>query len=168
MAMELVSTVTIGSGGSVSIEWTNIPQTGKDLLVLFSARTSNSVTSEFLWFQFNGLTTNYNGQFLRGSGTSVNSQSRLNNDAWETFFQGNSTTANTFGNGSLYITNYTSNTDKTGLLDHVWERNGSTADSMITSLSKVAYSGITSLKMAGTSSSIILAQHTTASLYIIS
>jgi hypothetical protein len=39
---EIIASVTVGSGGAANIEFTSIPATYTDLVVLFSARTDRS------------------------------------------------------------------------------------------------------------------------------
>ena len=53
---KLIETVTVGSGGAASIEFSSIPQTYTDLKVVYSLRSTNS--SVILDIQFNGLSIN--------------------------------------------------------------------------------------------------------------
>ncbi len=68
MTMTLVSTVTVGSGGASSIEWTSIPQSGKDLLILLSARAASNAIRNDVGVSFNGVTTNRTYRSLYGNG----------------------------------------------------------------------------------------------------
>ena len=48
MAYTLIETITVGSGGASSIEFTGIPQeTGADLVVRLSARQSNQAQRRY-------------------------------------------------------------------------------------------------------------------------
>jgi hypothetical protein len=111
-AFELITTVTVGSGGSSSIDFTSIPGTYTDLLVAYSLRCTLS-----------------GGPYYFGDGAA-----RINNDSGANYNrfvsrarEGSSATfgstgtflplyettaadasANTFGIGQLYIANYTS------------------------------------------------------------
>ena len=77
MAMSLVSTVTVGSGGAASIQFDNIPQSGKDLFILVSMKiTKASGNPDALEVRFNGDTgSNYTTRWLEGSGSAVASSS---------------------------------------------------------------------------------------------
>ncbi len=161
MAMTKVSEVTVGSGGAASIEFTGIPQTGKDLVVLVSARIGT--TDYGLVCRFNNDASNVTTRFLRGTGSSANSGTYAG-------FQGVSgksdQTANTFGNSSIYVSNYTSSVVKSISADGVNENNATEAFQVISANSWSGTDAITSLKLTNDSGSFV--QHSTASLYIIS
>ena len=72
MAMTLVSTTTVPSGGAASIEFTNIPQTGKDLLLVCSLRQT---TGSELIVEYNNFAGSYVTRTLGGDGTTVYSSS---------------------------------------------------------------------------------------------
>ena len=85
MAMTLVSTTTVPSGGAASIEFTGIAGTGKDLLLLLSARGADSE----LRLTFNSDTgANYTHRRLQGNGSTVSSSLFSGNNFedrdWET------------------------------------------------------------------------------------
>ncbi len=163
MALQLVSTVTVGSGGAASIEFTGIPQTGKDLLVLISHRSDNSSTTETYQLRFNNNTSNYSGISLRGSGSAASSrlEARAVGD-----MQWSASTASTFNNGSHYIANYALSQNKSYSSDTVTENNA-------TASWQALHANLWSNTSAITSVSIVLGngnlvQHSSASLYIIS
>jgi hypothetical protein len=164
MAMTLVSTVTVGSGGAASITLDNIPQTGKDLLILTSLR---GTTQNIVRINFNGTSgsTNWTGIALRGS-TGVDSTTGDANFSRELNASG--TTANTFGSGSWYVTNYTSSTNKSVSNDAVAEDNANSFDAMkaISAMLWSQTAAITSVTLTPFGGNF--AQHSTASLYIIS
>jgi hypothetical protein len=162
MALQLVSTVTVGSGGAASIEFTGIPATGKDLLILLSARnTSTSIGGAK--FRLNGDTNDANYAAIRlfGNGSTASSNTSYTND-----IPGLGTTADTFGNIAIYTANYTSTTNKSISQDEVTENNATTAVQQIAAWSYTSSSAVTSCSIVGTS--ITFAQYSTASLYIIS
>lgn len=163
MAMTLVSTVTVGSGGAASIEFTNIPQTGKDLLLVFSGRSElySSMT-----LSFNSSTSNFSYRDLQGSGSSVSSSSRSDSQYLVLDVQ-DSWTANTFGNVQLYISNYGSSANKSWSIDAVIENNGTEAYQTLVAGLWSNSAAVTAVKLQQTSVSDI-AQYSTASLYIIS
>ena len=79
------------------------------------------------------------------------------------FLSDNDYTANTFGNSSVYVSNYTSSVAKSVSFDFVQENNASDAKAHIAAGSYTGSSAITSLTMVLATGNF--AQHTTASLY---
>jgi hypothetical protein len=169
MAMTLVSTVTVGSGGAASIEFTGIAGTGKDLLLLMSLASERAgVSFDTTEILLNGVTTNsYSYRYLEGNGSTVSSFSGTE----PSIIPMNSPAAantNVFSNYALYIANYTSNTNKSISIDGVNERNDPQAFQRISAYSFSTSSAITSIKIQQYQAAYDLAQHSTASLYIIS
>lgn len=121
MSMTKIAEITVGSTPSL-IQLTSIPQTYTDLMVTFSLRTNNNA---FLGIYFNGSTSGYTSRQLMGNGTSASSFSRTDYYANDTNHPG--LTANTFGNGTLYIPNYAGSTNKSFSVDHIQEANQSDA-----------------------------------------
>jgi hypothetical protein len=113
---EKIATVTVGSGGATSIDFTSIPQTFTDLMLKGSIRTDRGTfgVDETL-LQFNGDTTsgNYSHRFLRGNGSSADSSFANSSYPWGPGGNGSVNTANTFGNGENYIPNYRGSQPKT-------------------------------------------------------
>lgn len=165
MAMTLIQTVTVGSGGAAAIEFINIPQTGKDLYCVISVRSTGSGNfGDFLQMRFNGdtLNNNYFSRVLRGNGSL--------GDSWSSVgvFPGDANTqdqtASTFCNNSFYVTNYTSTVNKAISSDSVVENNASAARLQLVAGSWSGTTGITSINLFSTS----FVEHSSASLYIIS
>jgi hypothetical protein len=122
--MTLIETKTLVSAAS-SIEFTSIPQDGTDLYFLFALRSTKSGTDwENIELAFNGSSSNFTFRILRGTGAVASSTSGstpfLGYMAWD------GTTANTFGNGQLYIPNYAGSTNKSFSADVVYEQNAAT------------------------------------------
>jgi len=165
MAYELIETVTVGSGGASSIEFTSIPQDGTDLQVLFSLR-ENAGSQEDIKVRFNSDSTlNYARLGLSGDGSNVGGFVDASDTELE-FPQavpGSSITANTFNNGSLYISNYTSSNQKSASSDLVTENNATEVRLQIHAFS---YSGsaISSIIFTRTNSNEFV-QYSTISLY---
>lgn len=162
MSLQLVSTVTVGSGGAASITLDNIPQTGKDLLILVSGRDESSL----LAIQANNDSTNanYSRRVLEYNGSVTSSSASARSFA---VVSGSFSTASTFGNTQIYISNYTSSANKSISVDGVNENN----DAIAYRISLIAgswnsASAITSLQLVSFGTGIL--QHSTFSLYIIS
>ena len=161
----LIETVTVGAGGAASIEFTDIPQDGSDLVLVWSVRTVDNITQSIMRLVLNGDTgSNYAWVRLWGTGSTVSSSSgAAQTTILNGYAVGDDATANTFGNSSVYISNYSSSGTKSVSNESVTENNASTAYQF---LGAGSYSGgaVTSL-LIRENSSTNLAQYSTASLY---
>lgn len=119
----LIQSVTVGSGGSASIEFGSIPQTYTDLMLMTSVRSTS--TGLGLIIQYNGVTTGYTARYLEGSGASAASGTLSLNQAGNSVSSGY--TASVFANNSLYIPNYTGSTFKSSSCDATTENNATTS-----------------------------------------
>lgn len=161
---EAIATVTVGSGGASTIDFTSIPNTFTDLLIKYSLRTSHSSVADDLLIRFNSDTTNnYTYRRLFGNGSSAISDNATSNFVLASFINAANATSSTFGNGEIYIPNYTSSNRKTTSSDAVAETNASTQFmAMIASIWN-GTSAITSIQLIGGSANFV--QHSTATLY---
>lgn len=121
MAVKLIETKTVGAGGAASIEFTSIPQTYTDLLVLISGRSTDAALYASTKVIFNNGTGN-NSYYLQGDGASVSSATFT---AFMNFDPGANATASVFGNVSLHIPNYAGSTQKSFSVEGVSENNAS-------------------------------------------
>jgi hypothetical protein len=161
--MTLVSTATVSSGGAASISFSSIPQTGTDLLLVFSVRT-DWASSFFDGFRFtlNGFSTTFTNIRLNGNGSTRNSSTAVPSGE----FNGNTATSNTFGNGSATIFNYTGSTTKTISTDTVTENNATGAAQTISGTSWNGTGAINALTIFSSNGATLL-ENSTASLYLI-
>lgn len=112
------------NASAASITFANIPQTGyTDLKAVFSVREATG-TSYTMGIRFNGTTTNYSRIDLRGNGAAASSGSA---SSFEPIVNSSGATASTFGNGEIYIPNYTSATNKSVSIDSTSENNATTS-----------------------------------------
>ena len=123
----LLSSVTVGSGGASSIDFTSIPATYTDLVLKVSSRSDDSGSRRQLYVKYNGNSSNYTGKRLYGEDGGVGSDS-LSGATGYSFgiTDANGATANTFGNAEIYIPNYASANYKSSSTDSVLENNSST------------------------------------------
>ena len=124
---ELISSYTVGSGGSTSIDFNSIPSTYTDLCFKISVRiTRSGYVGDILNISFNGTSTNESSRRLEGAGSGTPTSA---SNSLLLAYQGSTTdaTASTFGNGELYIPNYAGSTNKSASNDGVSENNGTTA-----------------------------------------
>jgi hypothetical protein len=169
MAVTLVSTVTVGSGGASTIQWTGFAGTGKDLLVVLSGR--NSVNETGVRLRFNSDSgNNYAYRMLYGNGTAGNNSENASSQSGIIAYTLNipSHTANTFGSTQFYVENYTSADTKNVTIDGVEENNASYGLQTIVAGNWTGTSAITTVQLIAQGTSAVFVQHSTASLYIIS
>jgi hypothetical protein len=156
-----IQTVTVGAGGSSSIEFTNIPATYTDLYIFLSARSTASFVADDLNVQFNNSSANftYRNIYSTGSGTVTSSSGSTNIIG---AMNGANSTASVFSNASIYIPNYTSSNNKSISFDGVVENNATRGDDTLWAALWSNSAAITSIKLSGSAN---LAQYSTATLY---
>ena len=123
--MTLIASVTVGSGGASSIDFTSIPATYADLCVKISYRSSGSTTTAVLTSIYNNDGgNNYKNLFLYGTGSGAGSGNYNPNNS-NYFGYGNiaTYTTNTFTNTEIYIPNYAGSNQKSTSGDNVAENN---------------------------------------------
>jgi hypothetical protein len=130
--MKLIESKTLASAAA-SIEFTSIPQTFTDLVLLVSGRGNSGTGSTQLQIQFNSTgSSQYSDRTLGGSGSAAYSSSRSSqNVIFTTIIPLASYTSNTFSNGSIYIPNYTAAVNKSVSIDGVLENNATAANAEI-------------------------------------
>jgi hypothetical protein len=159
-----IQTVTVGSGGSASIEFTNIPQTYTDLCVLLSTRQSPASTQDTTWIKdINGVTGSFTDRVLRGDGAGASSFVPSETPLYIGQSPCANATANTFADHCVYIPNYTSSNNKSISIDSVQETNAATAYMGFTAGLWSNTSAITSIKFEPNSGTFV--QYSTATLY---
>jgi hypothetical protein len=162
---QIGSAVVVGSGGASSIDFTSIPATYTDLVIVGSLRcTASGGSSEIVLIQFNGSSANLSDRMIYGTGTavaSINSSTQVR--GW---INANVATANTFGSIAYYIPNYAGSTYKSISIDSTGEVNDPANISALTA-------GLWSNTAAITSFTLVPAggtwmQYSTAYLYGVS
>jgi len=160
--VQIGSTVTVGSGGAATIDFTSIPATFTDLCLKFSLRYGDYASWNYAYVQLNstaGTTRTLIGSGSSASSYSVGSSLRID------YVAGTGQTASTFSNGELYIPNYTSSNAKSVSLDHAAENNATAAYAeIVAGLFSTVTSAVTSVSLL-TDSGLKFAQYSTASLY---
>jgi len=125
-----ISTVTVGSGGASSIDFTSISQSYTDLILKISARTSASGNVLDLRIRVgNGnVDTGSNYKYLELTGipsASIVAGGGGTTDKFNTIHPGSSVTASTFGSVEVYVPNYASSDKKSMSTDAITENNSS-------------------------------------------
>lgn len=160
--MQLIQTVTVGSGGAASIDFTSIPATFTDLVLVTSLRSARSAGFEEYRIYFNGANSNLSTRYLEGDGSSAASGTPVG--GFIGIGNSSTSTSNTFSNQQVYIPNYAGSTTKSYSSDSVSEANATTAYSDIVAGLWNQTAAITSITLVnGTSSNWL--QYSSASLY---
>jgi len=164
MAITKISTVTVGAGGAASIDFTSIPGTYTDLMIVLSGRSNATDVSggQSVRMRFNGTTTTYTSRILYGNGSSAASYSPA---GWAGQVVPSNYTANVFSNCSIYIPNYAGSTAKSWSVDSVSENNATTDYLEIIAGLWNGTSAITSIALTIESGSASFQQYSSATLY---
>jgi hypothetical protein len=164
--MQLISTITVGSGGSASMTFSSIPQTFTDLQLVISGRSQGGGFNPTLNLEINADTSvNYVSRDLVGSGSATGSNTR---NSLPYFFIGNfsgaSTAANTFGSTTVLLPNYTGSANKTISCESANEANDTQAFQTLVAGTFPRTTAITSLRVFDPGGGGFV-QHSMASLY---
>jgi len=128
---EKIATVTVGSGGASSIDFTSIPGTYSDILIKLSGRVAGTGAGTQARFRFNGSTSGYSDRTLEGDGSSTLSFSRSGSSYIYNLCLvqggGGDPSPNTWGSADIYIPNYAGSNNKSVSFDSVTEKNGNPA-----------------------------------------
>ena len=165
---QLISSVTVGSGGAANIDFTSIPQIYTDLLIKISARSTATpgVAVDNLLAQYSGVTSSsYSERGLGGNGSSAYSQNYSRTYVGVGLLNSSNSTANTFGNSEIYIPNYTGSNYKSSSADGVTENNATASWVEMDAGLFSNTAAITSIKLLCGGSFV---EYTTAYLYGIS
>lgn len=164
--MQLIQHVTVSAAaGQAAIDFSSIPQTFDDLYLVVSARTNQA--DDNLYIQFNGnASSGYSQRNLLGVG-SGNGISQVGSSPSVPGTQVHglvNTTANTFGNASVYIPNYRSSSSKNLFNEGVSEANATASYQFLVAGIWANSSPITSIRLI-LQTGVNLQQHSSASLY---
>lgn len=114
-----IAKATVGTGGAAYIEFAGIPNTYTDLKMVWSARSTADTGDQYL--RFNGDSSSiYSMKLLRAydsNATGSEGNSSQSSDTRAGYNPKSSYTASFFGNGELYIPNYTSSNNKSYSID---------------------------------------------------
>jgi hypothetical protein len=157
----LLSSVTVGSGGTSSINFTSIPGTYTDLVLVMSLRQDGAGSN--VRYSINGTTTGYSEILLYGSGSAVGSVTAATSYFNLVYANGSGETANLFGNLQIYIPNYASSQKKSLSVDGVYENNSTGATQAITAQLWSNTAPITSITITPATTNWV--QYSTAYLY---
>lgn len=136
------------SASATNVEFTSIPGTYTDLLVVFTARCdrNDGGIAQNVRVRFNGASsdTNHSSRWLYGSGSSTASGTDTFARAGYTTQVAN--TSNTFASNEIYIPNYAGSTAKSFSVTAVTETNAATVDMAVSAGLWNDTSAITAMK----------------------
>ena len=144
----LIASNTVGSGGAADVTFSSIVGTYTDLLVKYSARTSNAANGGNVTVEFNGSSASFTGRYLAGTGSTVVSGTLTN---YFGYSNGATSTSNTFSNTEVYVPNYAGSNNKSFSVDTVYENNATAANCILYAGLWSNTSAITSIKLIGQS-----------------
>ena len=162
---QLISSVTVGSGGTATMSFTSIPSTYTDLVLFVIARTNRAgdILDE-LYLTFNSNTSNYSWRRLLGE-NSASGDSGSNRTV--ILANASNSTANVLGNATVYISNYAGSGNKPYSVDSVMEQNATNAARQLLAGLWSNSAAITQIDLTSSTSSNFV-QYSTAYLYGIS
>jgi len=166
---QLISSVTVGSGGAASIAFTSIPATYTDLLVKMSARSNRNVfLASAIDLRFNSNSANYSTLNITKESGVVSSGGASGSEAQLGYISQDTDTANTFGSAEIYIPNYTSSNNKSFSVETAQENNGTTQYMTLMAGLWSDSAAITSIAFRVFAGSFDFKEYSTAYLYGIS
>ena len=119
-----IASVTVGSGGASTIDFTSIPSTYTDLCVKGSLRGANASWGDNIKVSLNGSTTSFTSREIYGESGATGSETLTTRNVGVA--SGANATASTFGSFEFYLPNYLSSNYKSISMDSVSENNAST------------------------------------------
>ena len=162
---QLISSVTVGSGGASSIEFTSIPATYTDLCLKLSIRSAVADITDYVLMTVSS-STSYSSRLLYGNGSTATSSTwGSSTNTTLGIINAANNTASTFSNVETYIPNYLASQNKSLSSDCTQE--GNTATNIYATLTAglssntAAISSITLVTNSGSN----FAQYSTAYLY---
>jgi hypothetical protein len=161
--MKKIATVTVGAGGATSIDFTSIPGTYTDLVLILSARSSGIYSAGKVYFNSDTTDANYAGRRLIGDGAAGSSATDTAPYGFVVARSG--TTASVFGNTAIYIPNYAGSSAKSFSFDGVEENSASTSYAQIGGLKWTGTAAITSISLRNNIGTDTFVQYSTATLY---
>lgn len=161
-----IATVTVGSGGAASIDFTSVPATYTDLVIKLSSRIGSSADRDGVLLTFNNTGSGYS--FRRIFAYDSNSVAADSGSSQSYTQIGNTTannaTSNTFGSHEIYIPNYAGTFNKSIITEATAENNS--ASSWVVTLGGTLWSNTAAInRVTLTPLSSTFVQNSTATLY---
>jgi hypothetical protein len=163
----LISSITVGSGGAASATFSSIPTNYTDLHIVFSPHNNRSgYISSDMALSINGSTSSFTQRCVFSSSTGVNSSAgiqALHQGGYDSLVTNQSLV---FAPTTIYFPNYRSSSNKSMSVDFTAEGNTTDMDQARNGMSALLWSNsaaITSISIS--SSTLTYSQHSTFYLY---
>lgn len=165
IAMQPIYTQTVGSGGTGTVIFNNIPQTFTDLYFTLSARGSASQLSVDCFCSFSGqIGTTHSQTRLIGTGSSVGSDRPTTGSAFRlTDVSAGTSTSNSFSSATFYLPNYTSTNNRSVMTESSMGNSATLSYLGFTGVTYLSSAAITSVRFDSSPGNFV--QHSTFSLY---
>jgi hypothetical protein len=120
---------TVLSADQTDVTFSAIPSTYTDLLLVISARSSDTGNVDRLKITVNASATNYSNNYVYANGTTATAGTLSGGNTYIQMWgiTANGATANSFGNAEVYLPNYTGSTNKVLSVTGAAENNSATA-----------------------------------------
>ena len=158
-----IASVSVGVLGAATMDFTSIPSTYTELLLVCSSRTAAVASIDNLIIKPNGATTSQTAIRLQGTGSAAASSTST---SFPPVNNASTSTASTFTSTQIYFPNYSGSTNKSLSIDNVQEDNASTAYAQMWAGLWSSTTAISSITLATSSGNFV--QYSTATLYGIS
>lgn len=151
--MQPIYTYTTPSSGMGEINFSNIPQTYTDLMIVCSLRdvATSGINGAIIGLMFNfdaSASGPWSGTTLKGTGSSVSSDRGSSLQYYAQAYQTNpSYTANTFSSTTFYVPNYSGTLFKQVLIDNVTENNATASNLFLGSALYRSNAPVTGIKL---------------------
>lgn len=151
MAYELIETVEFPTTEAYSFtDIQNIPQDGKDLVIIFSVRYNQAAAARSAQVRFNNISTStYDHLYVAFEGTSSigTSGGVLTSSIWPVIVNDTRTFSNTFSNSQITISNYANSTRKAAFSEAISEDDATLQMLRLTTYRHADTNPITSLQI---------------------
>lgn len=156
MSYTLISKQILNSNVN-TLNFTSIPQTYKDLIILASARSSGVALAIGIEITFNNISSGYSERLTYALGSSAGSTSRSTSFiGWSIDAAGDNTLSGLYGSSEVYISNYSSNLNKNISSNLIDENNGNSFNAYLNEAMWSNSSAITSIQLKDGSGMSIL------------
>ena len=162
---QIGSAVVVGSGGAASMDFTSIPATYTDLVLVTSIRQSNASAFSTTQLTINSSTSTFTNRILEAD-TSSGAGSSTSPARYVGYLNASTSTASTFASASIYFPNYAGSTNKSYSIDYASENNATASWLGFVAGLWSTTSAITAISLVPSTGNF--AQYSTAYLYGVS
>ena len=123
---QIGTAVTVGSGGAASMDFTSIPATYTDLVLVTSIRQTNASPFSTVQLTINSSTSTFTNRILEAD-TAGSAGSSTTPARYVGYLNASTSTASTFASTSIYFPNYAGSNNKSYSIDYASETNATSS-----------------------------------------